>query len=27
MEHGNFRPGKEGEVALIQAYRQVDDFL
>jgi hydroxypyruvate isomerase len=26
MEHGNARPGKEGEMALIQAYRTVDDF-
>ncbi len=26
MEHGNARPGKEGELALIQAYREVDSF-
>jgi hydroxypyruvate isomerase len=26
MEHGNARPGKEGEQALIAAYRQVDSF-
>ena len=26
MEHGNFHPGKEGEEALIKAYRQVDNF-
>lgn len=26
MEHGKSRPGKEGEIALIQAYRQVDNF-
>lgn len=26
MEHGNYQPGKEGEVSLIEAYRQVDDF-
>lgn len=26
MEHGNARPGKEGEQALIEAYRQCDDF-
>jgi hydroxypyruvate isomerase len=24
MEHGNARPGKEGELALIAAYREVD---
>ncbi|MGB4770987.1 MAG: TIM barrel protein [Chitinophagaceae bacterium] len=24
MEHGNAKPGKEGEVALIKAYREVD---
>lgn len=24
MEHGNARPGKEGEIALIRAYREVD---
>lgn len=27
MEHGNSKPGKEGEQALIKAYRQADDFL
>ena len=26
MEHGNSRPGKEGEAALIAAYRYCDDF-
>ncbi len=26
MEHGNSRPGKEGELAVIQAYRAADDF-
>ncbi|RXK60451.1 xylose isomerase [Lacibacter luteus] len=26
MEHGNSQPGKEGEVALIKAYREVDSF-
>ena len=26
MEHGNFQSGKEGEEALIAAYRSVDDF-
>jgi hydroxypyruvate isomerase len=26
MEHGNAQPGKEGELALIKAYREVDDF-
>lgn len=26
MEHGNFSPGKEGEAALIAAYRGVDTF-
>lgn len=26
MEHGNAKPGKEGELALIQAYREVDSF-
>jgi hydroxypyruvate isomerase len=26
MEHGNFKSGKEGEMALIEAYRQVDSF-
>jgi hydroxypyruvate isomerase len=24
MEHGNSKPGREGEIALIEAYRQVD---
>jgi hydroxypyruvate isomerase len=27
MEHGNSRPGKEGESALIKAYREADNFL
>ena len=27
MEHGNSIPGKDGEVALIKAYREADDFL
>ena len=27
MEHGNAKPGKEGEVALIKAYRESDNFL
>ncbi|MEP7373761.1 MAG: TIM barrel protein [Chitinophagaceae bacterium] len=27
MEHGNSKPGKEGELALIEAYRLSDDFL
>lgn len=26
MEHGNSEPGKEGEMAVIEAYAQVDDF-
>ena len=26
MEHGNSKPGKEGEQALIQAYREADAF-
>lgn len=26
MEHGNSLPGKDGELALIKAYREVDDF-
>ena len=26
MEHGNSLPGKEGELALIEAYKKVDDF-
>jgi hydroxypyruvate isomerase len=26
MEHGNSRPGQEGEAAVIAAYRAVDDF-
>ena len=26
MEHGNMNPGKEGEVALIEAYRKSDNF-
>lgn len=27
MEHGAEKPGKEGELALIKAYREADDFL
>ena len=27
MEHGNAKPGKEGELALIEAYRISDNFL
>ncbi len=27
MEHGNSKPGKEGEQALIKAYRESDNFL
>mgnify|MGYP005988724527 CR=1 FL=1 len=27
MEHGNSRPDKEGEQAVIEAYKQVDQFL
>lgn len=27
MEHGNALPGKEGELALVKAYRAADDFL
>jgi hydroxypyruvate isomerase len=27
MEHGNSMPGKEGELALIKAYRDSDNFL
>lgn len=27
MEHGNANPGKDGEVALIKAYRESDAFL
>ena len=26
MEHGNSRPGKDGELAVIEAYASVDDF-
>jgi hydroxypyruvate isomerase len=26
MEHGNAKPGREGELALIRAYREVDNF-
>ncbi|MGK7392982.1 MAG: hydroxypyruvate isomerase family protein [Candidatus Cyclobacteriaceae bacterium M3_2C_046] len=26
MEHGNSKPGEEGEMAVIQAYASVDDF-
>lgn len=27
MEHGNAKPGKDGELALIKAYRESDSFL
>ncbi|RZM23625.1 MAG: xylose isomerase [Pedobacter sp.] len=27
MEHGNSRPGKDGELRVIQAYRETDNFL
>jgi hydroxypyruvate isomerase len=27
MEHGNSQPGKEGEAAVIKAYRESDNFL
>lgn len=27
MEHGNAKPGKEGELALIKAYRESDSFM
>lgn len=27
MEHGNSKPGKEGELAVINAYKYCDDFL
>lgn len=27
MEHGNSKPGKEGELALIKAYRESDSFV
>jgi hydroxypyruvate isomerase len=27
MEHGNSKPGKEGEIALIKAYRESDSFV
>jgi hydroxypyruvate isomerase len=27
MEHGNSKPGTEGELALIKAYRESDSFL
>lgn len=27
MEHGNAKPGKEGELALIKAYRDADSFV
>lgn len=27
MEHGNSLKGKEGELRVIQAYREEDDFL
>ena len=26
MEHGNSKPGKEGELAVIEAYRECDSF-
>lgn len=26
MEHGNSKPGKEGEMAVIEAYKKVDNF-
>jgi hydroxypyruvate isomerase len=26
MEHGNSKPGKEGEQAVIDAYKREDDF-
>ncbi|MDX1940669.1 MAG: TIM barrel protein [Saprospiraceae bacterium] len=26
MEHGNYTPGKDGEISLIKAYREVDAF-
>ena len=27
MEHGNSRPDKAGEMAVIEAYKKVDNFL
>ena len=27
MEHGNSKPGKDGEMAVIKAYRESDSFL
>ena len=27
MEHGNSKPGKEGEALLVKAYRECDDFV
>ncbi|MNL46781.1 Hydroxypyruvate isomerase [compost metagenome] len=27
MEHGNSKPGKEGEIRVIHAYRECDNFL
>ncbi|MGB3150277.1 MAG: xylose isomerase, partial [Maribacter sp.] len=27
MEHGNSKPNKEGEQAVIEAYKEVDNFL
>jgi hydroxypyruvate isomerase len=27
MEHGNSKKGKEGEMRVIQAYRECDNFL
>ena len=26
MEHGNASPGKDGEIAVIKAYREADNF-
>ena len=27
MEHGNAKPGKDGEILLIEAYRATDNFM
>jgi hydroxypyruvate isomerase len=27
MEHGTSKPGKEGEAALVKAYRDADNFM
>jgi len=27
MEHGNSKPGEDGEMAVIEAYRKVDGFI